>query len=624
MNQASHLRSAFAPGILAEQPLTPVAESGDAWRELTRCVDRLVELDALRPDVGSELQQKIVAQHFDLVVAGQFKRGKTSLINALIGAELLPVAVVPLTSVITVLGWGATATATILFENGERRGVALDELADYVTERGNPSNRKGVTQAHVTYPSRWLAGGIRLIDTPGVGSVYRNNTDVAQQFLPKADAVLFVLSVDQPLGAAECDFLASIRQYAERIFFLLNKADLLSDHELHESVEFTRGALRAAIDAEPAMFPISARLALKEHIAAPAATSVRSGMPQFARALEAFLVKDKTSVLAASVGRKLARAIAGARFAAEIELQSLSQSLEELERKAARFHEKKEEMLAARDDLDVLLGTDASRALQRPLEAALRAFKQELGLRVVDVVDRRYEDGRALGVRALHAALEAAAIAAVREGFDRWQRAQSDLVDKAFAAFCARHGERVDGIVEELYRFAADLFAVPYTTQRETTFRDIESRFYYKFWSEPPALRILAGALLPALPRAISERLVLRHVRRYALELVEMQSGRMRYDFSRRIDEALVSFRQAMGGRVDAAVAAIEAAIDKAIALRRSGEADARRQGATLRATLDELTQIEGTVTRFVDRMSAEGRSPRAPLAATITGKSSV
>ncbi len=590
------------------------------WRELADCVDRLASLDALRADVAADLRDKIVEQRFDLVVAGQFKRGKTSLINALIGTALLPVAVVPLTSVITVLTWGPTVTAAIVYQSGERKEIAVDALPGYVTERGNPSNQKGVREAHVTYPSRWLASGLRLIDTPGVGSIYRANTDVAQQYLPKADAVLFVLSVDQPLGAAECDFLASIRPYAERIFFLLNKSDLLSDRELRESIDFTRTALRSAIGAEPALFPISAHLALDEPAPDSSAPPARSGMPQFAQALEAFLAKDRRCALAASIGRKLARSIEDARFTVEVELKSLSQSLEELRRKGARFTEKKQEMLAARDDFDLLLGGDASRALLRPVESALSAFKKELGAHVVALLDRRYDENRALRLRELHASLEADAIAAIREGFDGWQRAQGEAIDRAFTAFCTRHGERVDQIVEELYRFAADVFAVPYTAHPDATFLDSESRFYYKFWSEPPALRLLATGIPRALPRALGGRLILRRVRDYALEMVEMQSGRMRYDFSRRIDDALVTFRQAMGKKVEAAIAAIEAAIDKATKLRRSDEADAQHRRGPLQSTLQDLGEIEHVVARIVYATHAEGVPSRrvvTPVAAS-------
>ena len=90
-----------------------------------------------------------------------------------------------------------------------------------------PQNRKEVLEVVVFYPSPYLRDGDRLVDTPGVGSVYIHNTDVAYRYLPKSDAALFLLSTDQPAGKAEIEFLRDVRQYASRIFFLLNKTDYL-------------------------------------------------------------------------------------------------------------------------------------------------------------------------------------------------------------------------------------------------------------------------------------------------------------------------------------------------------------------------------------------------------------
>lgn len=170
--------------------------------ELAQCLAALRGQPGVPEPAWREAHEKIAAQTFNLVVAGQFKRGKSSIINALLGAELLPVGVVPLTSVVTILSAGEVTQVEVAFEDGRIEAAAVEQLAEYVTEKGNPKNVKAVREVHIRHPSAWLRGGVRLIDTPGIGSVYRHNTDVAYGFLPKADAVLFVLSVDQPLGQA--------------------------------------------------------------------------------------------------------------------------------------------------------------------------------------------------------------------------------------------------------------------------------------------------------------------------------------------------------------------------------------------------------------------------------------
>ena len=568
------------------------------------CVDRLATLAVVPRETLDDLKQKIDGRRFDLVVAGQYKRGKTSLINALVGAELLPVAVVPLTSIVTALSYGPHPTASVILETGESRQIPLDELANYVTERRNPNNEKRVREAYVTYPSPWLRGGVRLIDTPGVGSVYQKNTDVAHRFLPKADAVLFLLSVDQPISQAECEFLASVREHSDKILFILNKTDLLSETELAESVEFTREALAQIIGAPPKLFPLSARLALAARLRGDEELQSTSRMPELSQALREFLAKEKDSVLAASIGRQVRRAVSQARFDLELELKSLTTPLAELERKVRLFEEKRTEVLLTGEDLDVLVGNDAGRALQRPLEEELKAFKDELKREVVAKIEAKYREQRSLPLRELHRAMENTAIAAIREGFDEWQAGESAAIEKTFEAFCARHGATIDGVVDELFRFASDLFAVPFAPQSVATFHGIESHFQYKFWSEPPSLRVLTSSLMLALPSVVGGRLVLNRVREFALESIEMQAGRMRYDFGQRLDKALAVFRHELSHKVGGAIDGIAAAVQKALNRKAAGESASVARLEALTATLRALDEIDESIAGIAERMT--------------------
>ncbi|MGQ9688073.1 MAG: dynamin family protein [Desulfobaccales bacterium] len=130
----------------------------------------LKQLSAL-PDIKAAtiqgLLDKLRQNRFHLLVLGAFKRGKSTLINALLGEALLPVAIIPLTSVVTILGYGERLSIQVLFRDGQRRLISKEELVDYITEKGNPQNHKGVQEVEITYPSEYLQDGVRLIDTPG-------------------------------------------------------------------------------------------------------------------------------------------------------------------------------------------------------------------------------------------------------------------------------------------------------------------------------------------------------------------------------------------------------------------------------------------------------------------------
>ena len=202
------------------------------------------------------LADKLATEQFNLVVLGQFKRGKSTLINALLGADLLPTAVIPLTSIVTIIQYGPQPHAVVRCLDGRTLEVDITDLALYSTERDNPENIKGVAQVEVAFPSPFLRSGVRLVDTPGVGSVYASNTGTTYDYLPQADAAIVVLAADQPISQAEIDFVHEAAQYAAKFFFVLNKIDLLSAPELKESLEFSARVIAESLGSEVVLHPL--------------------------------------------------------------------------------------------------------------------------------------------------------------------------------------------------------------------------------------------------------------------------------------------------------------------------------------------------------------------------------
>jgi predicted GTPase len=172
-------------------------------------------------DQCRELMVKLAEDRFTLAVVGQFKRGKSSLMNAVIGRELLPTGVLPVTSVITSLRFGAREQ--ILISKPETHflfNALLSALSEYVTQEGNPGNQKRINAVYVELPLPFLRRGVEFVDTPGIGSAIDANTATTMSFLPKCDAAVFVTSVETPMTAVETAFLGDIKQYAEKYFLL--------------------------------------------------------------------------------------------------------------------------------------------------------------------------------------------------------------------------------------------------------------------------------------------------------------------------------------------------------------------------------------------------------------------
>lgn len=224
------------------------------------------------------------------------------------------------------------------FHNGETRQISKSELVDFITERGNPQNRKGVREVEITYPSEYLRDGVRIIDTPGVGSVYSHNTEVAYNYLPQVDAAIFVVTVDPPLSAAKQEFLKDIREYVHKLFCVLNKIDYVEAAERQEALEFTAHELQNNLMTEYVnIFPSSAKLAMDAKSTGHPEYLETSRLPGFEDHLRQFLYKEKGRVLLISCLSGALKTITDSTLGLNVERQASGLPPKELEEKIAHF-----------------------------------------------------------------------------------------------------------------------------------------------------------------------------------------------------------------------------------------------------------------------------------------------
>ncbi|MGH3418707.1 MAG: dynamin family protein [Streptosporangiaceae bacterium] len=156
-----------------------------------------------------DLLARLAGDRFQLAIAGQFSRGKTTLLNALLGGPYLPMGALPMTSVITRVRYGSRPRAMVRRRaSGLGLEVPLTGVAEYIGRGGAERAELQVTTVEVELPAEILRLGIELVDTPGVGSVIASNTATTRQFLPQADAVIFVTGFDSPLTDSEAGFVA--------------------------------------------------------------------------------------------------------------------------------------------------------------------------------------------------------------------------------------------------------------------------------------------------------------------------------------------------------------------------------------------------------------------------------
>lgn len=180
----------------------------------------------------------------DVAVFGRFKAGKSSFLNHLVGRPVLPIGVVPLTAVITRLRYGPVEQARVQFLNGSVTTIELADIGLYVDEKLNPDNQKRVASVEVELPELKPFAPLEFVDTPGLGSAFAHNTEAALSWLPNVGAALVAVSSDAPLSERDLGLLDQLRRHTPKIVLLLTKADLLTESQRGEVLDFVRRQLQ--------------------------------------------------------------------------------------------------------------------------------------------------------------------------------------------------------------------------------------------------------------------------------------------------------------------------------------------------------------------------------------------
>lgn len=568
----------FAPSAVPETPFHPPSPGyGELKSELLQSIDVLIESIPACLHSALALRDKLQTECFDVLTVGQFKRGKTSLINALLGENLLPTAAIPLTSVVTILTHGNARRIAVHFLDGSSLDVHCDQLIDYVTESGNPGNEKGVREVVIQAPSALLENGVRILDTPGVGSVFRHNTDTAYARLPRCDAALFVLSADQPVGEAELDFLREVERYAGRIFFLLNKIDCFEPRDLADVEAFSRKVLRDAMGTDVRLYPVSAKQALQGKAARDPELLENSRLPAFTVALEHFLVEEKGKLLLFAVIDGLFRILAQARLEIGLERQSLTASIEELEEKMAHFAVRREAMIRDKRRIDRHLRDELGHLAKTVIEGNIQRHQKEQRARLgrqFDGLVLRHED---LSPEEFDPLLESFIRNEVTEAYSGWREAQEERIAEEFERVGTEFNGSVAEMVNELQRFASDLFRVPFEPVAVGAHWPGGFRIAFRITSEPVGLELLAEHAVRRWPSLIGNRfgniknLAMRWARRNIAkrrrcqlhETVEMLAGRIRSDFLQRLDRGRATLSGDLTDRLNRVADGIEQALQQ-------------------------------------------------------------
>ena len=502
------------------------------------------------------LEGKLTSGQLHLAVLGQMKRGKSSFINALLGAEVLPTGVLPVTAIITEIRYGPAPAAVIVYSTGNlREQVDLSTLADYITEVGNPGNRKQVASVEIVYPSPFLQSGIILIDTPGIGSTHAHNTQTTEHYLEQVDAGIIVLSVDPPITAVESQFLKNLKEDIPKLFFILNKTDLASPNETDKITKFLENELDRLQIASPEIFPLSARQALKEK-RDTSSSSVSSGLEIFERRLRTFLSEEKQQVLVRSVALDALQIARTIKFAAAIGMRAGAMNAEELQRKQLALDRLLDRTETEMYELQVLLrqrSADILGRVERDLTAQVETSVHEV-LRHLKLFQAQHskESGRAFG-----ALLEDFLMKEVERVFRKWRTQEDEEIQAQLDALSSRFVTQANGILERLEHAAGVLFEIPVEHLTISCLLRVESHLYYKvervFYS--------LDSFLLLLPRFLMRPIVLRRMHNNVPRLLDMNAGRIRYDYLERLQSSMGQFERDLRAAITMVTESLKSAL---------------------------------------------------------------
>lgn len=517
---------------------------------------------------------------------GQFKRGKSTLINALLGRELLPADVAPITTALTAVEHGARERTSVRFEDGREEEIGVDQVRLFVSEEENPGNRKGVRVVRIELPAPLLASGMRLVDTPGVGSVFTSASEVTRSFLPRIDVAVVVLGSDPPISGEELALVKAAAPNAGHLLFVLNKADRVREPTRLKAETFTRQILRDALGRDPeVLIHASARSALCD--------GEDPGVSKVIRELEGIAGRSGAELAQASAMRAARHIAAHLLTQLDLERAALVAPLEEIDRRIGGF-------LEAMRDIDDLVIAACARVRSdfgfdwQEWEARRKELLGQVVGEICREVDRAVgPEGRA-GTRRVCRMTREIAQREVRKQVEGW-------ADRAIEEFNRHRAEQIERVSAETNRLidraaeaAARAFDIPVARFEPQALTVDPRAMVFEFIQPVQALDVEAW-LDPLLDAFSPRRIVVRRASRRSEALAREWLRTNLYEIDKHlidwIDALTRQLETGMRSRLDAMRREVLDAVGAGRRRRAEG-------GAAIEHRLQELSRQRDAVVR--------------------------
>ena len=336
------------------------------YRDLADIADA-VGMRTLARDIRVSRVPKLEGERFHIVVLGEFNHGKSTFVNALLGLDVLPTGITPTTAAINQVLHSSIPKARVILNNGGEVDLTPSELKDWVTVAGGRADE--VAYVELGYPCDILKDNVVLVDTPGVNDLNEQRAEVTYGYVPRADAVLFLLDAGQALKDSERMFLGShiLDGTRDRLIFVLGKMDLLNDDERAAVTAYVKEGVAKLAPGAP-VFPLSARAWLMRR-------DDDSGMPALLAHLRTFLAGDRARILLDNAAVDAARTAGYLEQNLGVRMKAWELTIEQLEERVALVRQQLDASKRTLDELHIRIDADAN-AIKSHVGADLDAFAQ--------------------------------------------------------------------------------------------------------------------------------------------------------------------------------------------------------------------------------------------------------
>lgn len=536
-------------------------------------------------DEAETVAARVGRREFFVACIGQFKRGKSTLLGALIGDPVLPTGVNPATAVPTIVRYGHEPSARLLVGR-EWREVRIQELGNYISH--TVGARSGdVALAEVLLPAPILSSGLVLVDTPGLGSVFSSGTEATRTFVPHIDVAMAVIGVDPPISGDELGLIAEVASQTDHILVVLNKSDKVSEAERADARAFAERVIAERIGKRLTVYEVSATDQL----------SGRTWWPDWSR-LEGNLRSLATTEALALSSRAGVRAVERltARLDATLALQQLAltepvkvaaERVRVLSGRIEEIHRSVRDLSAVLGGREIDLAASFGAEASAFLDAARTGAHHDLGARISEL---RLSFGPALRRSALAAAQTVAA-----DVLARWRPVADARAGEAFGLAMRQMASAIGSLCRAAARDAeseAMLSAIGFDTATEF---GQESSFHFSEQiaiAQPASpLRFIADTVLAAVGL---RRVIVADAHRFLDWLLDVNVGRAESDLIERLRIGRQRLQTELARALAAVRSSAQVSLERGVRAREAGMAAVELELARISGARAQLAAIVG------------------------------